>query len=234
MGYVFFVLWGAASLLNCAGVSNLKSIEEKSYTPHFLEKIGQIKESYKKGQNRIALSELEKMQGTGEYSSIERAYANNLMGIIFFSMGNLNRSEGSFLRALSNYNYKSFLRARVHLNLASLYYKKNLYNKSYIYLIKLDSELLEKRDKEQFYELGRIVGKELDQKMLWVASLVGIVGEGKTIEELTSHALFETLRANYLELSNGEKVKIFEKGKKGGGAFTGWLSFLFRCKEEVL
>ena len=226
MAYVFFVLWSAASLLNCAGVSNLKSIEEKSYTPHFLKKVGQIKEFYKKGQNRTALLELEKIQREAGYSPIERAYANNLMGIIFFSMGNLKRSESSFLAALSDYNYKSFLRARVHLNLASLHYKKNFYKKSYAYLIKLDSELLEKRDREQFYELGRIVGKELGRKMLWVASLVGIVGEGKSIDEITSHALFETLRTNYLELANREKVNIFEKGKQESLLLVGYLSYL--------
>ena len=226
MAYLFLAVWGTVALFNCAGVSNLKSIEEKSYTPRFLKRIGQIKEFYKKGQYRTALVELGKIQGTEGYASIERAYANNLMGIIFFSMGDLKRSESSFLAALSSYNYKSFLRARVHLNLASLYYKKSFYKKSYAYLIKMDSELLEKRDRDQFYELGRIVGKELGQKILWVSSLVGIVGEGKNIDGITAHALFETLRANYLELSDKEKASIFEKGKKESLLLVGYLSYL--------
>ena len=224
--YLFVALWSAALLFNCSGISDLKSIEEKSYTPQFLNKIEQVKKLYQKKHYRTALVELEKINGAGTYSPIERAYAKNLMGIIFFSMGNLKRSESSFLGALANYNYKSFLRARIHLNLASLYYKKNLYGKSYEYLTKLDFELLEKKNREQFYELGRIVGKELGQRMLQVVSLVGIVGEGKSIDEIRAHALFENLRTNYLELSDKDKASIFEKGKKDSLLLVGYLSYL--------
>ena len=201
-------------------------MEEKSYTPQFLKKIKYVGEFYRKRQYKIALAELRKVQGSGEYSPIERAYAENLKGIIYFSMGDLRRSESSFLAALAHYNYKSFLRARIYLNLASLYYKRNFYGKSYEYLIKLNPELLEKKDREQFYELGRIIGKELGKKMLWVVSLVGIMGENDSIDEIRSHALFENLRTNYLELSDREKASVFEKGKKESLLVVGYLSYL--------
>ena len=225
MAYVFIVFWVTISLLGCSTVTNLKSTEEKSYTPVFLTKIEQVKASYKKGHYQTALTELGRVRGE-QYSPIERAYANNLMGIIYFSMNDLGRSESSFLEALSLYNYRSFLRARIHLNLAGLYYKKNLYRKSYEYLVQMDTDLLEGKDRDQYYELGRIVGKELGQKMLWTSSLIGIMGEVNTIDEIKSHALFETLRANYLELSDREKASIFNKGKEGSLLLVGYLSFL--------
>ena len=226
MAYVFFILWSTVLLFNCSGISDLKTTEEKSYTPLFLKKIEEVGKFYRKGHYRTALAELERMHKMGGYAPIEQAYAKNLEGIILFSMGDLNRSESAFLAALAHYNYRSFLRARIHLNLGSLYYKRNLYGKSYEYLIKLDSDLLEKREKEQFYELGRIVGKELGQKMLQVVSLVGIVGESKSVDEIRSHALFENLRTNYLELSDREKASVFEKGKKGSLLLVGYLSYL--------
>ena len=226
MGYWFLTLCCAALLFDCSGLSDLKLQEEKSYTPHFLKRIGQVKGLYKRGQSRTALLELRKIGDAGGYSSIERAYAQNLKGIIFFSMGDYKRSESSFLAALSNYDYRSFLRTRIHLNLASLYYKKNLYRKTYAYLIKMDSDLLEKKDREQFYELGRIVGKELGRKTLWINSLVGIVGESKSIGDIKFHALFETLRTNYMELPDKKKVSVFEKGKKEYLPLVGYLSYL--------
>ena len=163
MAYVLIAFWLTVSLLGCSTVSNLKSTEEKSYTPAFLAKIEQVKGFYQKKHYQSALVELRKITGE-QYSPIERAYTKNLMGIIFFSMGDFNRSEASFLEALSLYDYRSFLRARIHLNLAGLYYKKNLYRKSYEYLVQMDGDLLEKKDREKFHELGRIVGKELGQK----------------------------------------------------------------------
>ena len=213
------------SLLGCSTVPSLKSTEEKSYTPVFLTKIDQVKTLYKKRHYQTALIKLNKIQGE-QYSPIERAYAKNLMGIISFSMGDLARSESSFLEALSLYNYRSFLRTRVHLNLAGLYYKKNLYRKSYEYLVQMDEDLLENKDREKFYELGRIIGKELGQKMLWTSSLIGIMGEANSIDEIKSHALFEILRTNYLELNDREKASIFTKGKKDSLLLVGYLSFL--------
>ena len=225
MAYLFLALWLTVSLLGCSTVSSLKSTENKSYTPAFLAKIEQVKGFYQKKHYQSALSELKKLQGQ-EYSPIERAYTKNLMGIIYFSMGDLNRSESSFLEAISLYDYRSFLRARVHLNLAGLYYKKNLYPKSYQYLVKMDEDLLEGQDREKFYELGRIIGKELGQKMLWTTSLIGIMGEVNSIDEIQSHALFETLRANYLELSDRDKASIFTKSKKDSLLLIGYFSFL--------
>ena len=225
MGYVLIVFWLTVSLLGCSTVSNLKSTEEKSYTLAFLAKIDQVKGFYQKRHYQSALNELNKIQGA-QYSPIERAYAKNLMGIVYFSMGDLNRSETSFLDALSLYNYRSFLRARIHLNLAGLYYKKNIYPKSYQYLVQLDEDLLEGKDREKFHELGRIIGKELGQKMLWTTSLIGIVGEANSIDEIKSHALFETLRTNYLELGDREKASIFTKGKEDALLLVGYLSFL--------
>ena len=224
--YLFVALCCITSLSGCSSISDMRSKEEKSYTPLFLKKVGKVKEFYRKGHYRTALLELKKVQNVEGASPIEQAYAKNLMGIIFFSMGDLKRSESSFLAALAKYNYRSFLRTRIYLNLGSLYYKRGFYGKSYEYLIRLDSTLLEKRDREQFYELGRIVGEELGQKMLKVVSLVGIVGESGSIDEIKSHALFENLRTSYLELSDREKANVFEKGREDSLVLVGYLSYL--------
>ena len=217
-----FLLW------NCSGISLLKSYDRPTstvHTPRFLHQIGLVKDLHRQRNYGGALKQLKLIQ-QGQLSPVEQAFVENLMGVVLFSAGDLKRATAHFMAALQFRHEDQVLTAQIYLNLAGLYYKRGLYQKSRTAFEKINAKALSERDKDKLYSLGLLLGKSLKERPLLVRSLVGSMRGAKSIDEMKSHPYFETLRFNYFHTDDRWRTRMFNKNKDEAPLVVRYLSYL--------
>jgi ABC-type branched-subunit amino acid transport system substrate-binding protein len=198
------------------------------YSDSFLKKIESIQLIYKDGDKNTALSKLRAIDDS-KLIPVEKAKKYNFVGIILFSNQDYQRAIERFIDAEKTSSLDSILTSQIHLNLASSYYKKDLYERSYRYLEKTNTKVFSEAEKQNFYKLNLVVAQQLDKPKDIVISAIQLMGKTRSFKDVEAHQYKDLLSSNFRKLGTTERVYILDKFKDKDSITAGYLA-----KEETL
>jgi ABC-type branched-subunit amino acid transport system substrate-binding protein len=201
---------------------------EDIYSPEFLQKIQSIQLIYKDGDKKSALNKLSEINDL-EVSDVELAKKYNFIGIIYFSEQDFDTAIENFEMARSKTRIDRVLTSQIYLNLASSYYKKDLYERAYSYLEQVDKSVFSKKEETNYYKLRLVLAQQLGKPKVIVESVIPLIGKKFLFSEIENHQYKEALVDNYRKLSTSERVYLLEKFDDRDAITTAYLA-----KEEAL
>lgn len=226
-----FVKYGIYTLLvffiySCSNIKMLSP--EEIYSGDFLKKIESIQIIYKDGDKKTALNRLRAMNDSA-LSDAEIAKKYNLIGIIYFSEQNFDQAIEKFEMAKNKSRIDRVLTSQIALNLASSYYKKDLYEKSYTYIKEVNSDVFSDKEKTNFFKLKLVLAQQLEKPKDIVEAIIPLM-HGKTLfKEVEESEYKELLVDNYRKLSSNERVYLLEEYDRKDN-----ISVAYLAKEETL
>ena len=211
------------------GCSNIKMLTaEEIYSPDFLNRINSIQLVYNDGDKKSALEKLEAIDDK-TIKPIERAKKYNFMGIVHFSNQSYEEAIIFFEKSLETSALDASLASQINLNLASSFFKKDLYEKSYIHIDLVNLRTFTEKEEKNYYKLKLILAGQLGKTKDIVASAAYLMGETKSFSEIESHQYKDVLRNNFRKLSKTERVYTLDEFKSNSSITAAYLA-----KEEVL
>jgi tetratricopeptide (TPR) repeat protein len=213
-------------VVSCTGVRMLTP--EEIYSSEFLKRIEGIQTIYRDGDKKAAIEKLNAMNDL-EISEAEVAKKYNFLGIIYFSQQDYDTAIEKFETARSRARLDINLKAQIHLNIASSYFKKNLYEKAYSYLEQVDREALNKNETTKYYKLKLVLAQQLEKPKDVVRSVIPLMGKTNIFKEVEDHQYKELLVDNFRKLSTSERVYLLEEFDDKNNLTAAYLA-----KEEAL
>lgn len=213
-------------VLSCSGVRMLTP--EEIYAPEFLKKIEGIQIIYRDGDKKTAIEKLNAMNDL-EISEAEVAKKYNFLGIIYFSQQDYDTAIEKFEMARSRARLDLNLKAQIYLNIASSYYKKGLYEKSYSYLEQIDRDAIKGNENQKYFKLKLVLSQQLEKPKEVVRSIIPLMGNMKIFKEVEDHQYKELLVDNFRKLSTSERVYLLEEYDSQSNLTAAYLA-----KEEAL
>lgn len=221
--YILLGLFIAA----CSGVRMLTP--EEIYSPEFLKRIEGIQTIYRDGDKKTAIEKLNAMNDL-EISEAEVAKKYNFLGIIYFSQQDYDTAIEKFEAARGRARLDLNLKAQVHLNIASSYFKKGLYEKAFSYIEQVDKDtLFNAQEKKKYYQLKLALAQQLELSKEIVKSVIPLIGKTTIFKEVEDHQYKEILVDHYRKLSASERVYLLEEFDDKNNVTTAYLA-----KEEAL
>ena len=209
--------------------SNIKMLTpEDIYSPEFLQKIQSIQLIYKDGDKKAALEKLNAINDL-EATDAELAKKYNFVGIIYFSQQNFDTAIENFEMARNKTRIDRVLTSQVYLNLASSYYKKDLYERAYSYLEQVDKDVFSTKEETNYYKLRLALAQQLEKPKETVESIISLIGNKFLFSEIQNHQYKEALLDNFRKLSTSERVYLIEKYDNKEAITSAYLA-----KEEAL
>jgi ABC-type branched-subunit amino acid transport system substrate-binding protein len=214
----------ALFLSSCGGIQMLGG-RGSLYSEEFLAQINQIKTIHRSGNADEALS---KLQGLSDetLNSSEKAFKQNLIGVIQFGQKRYDQSITSFENALLTSRQDPSLTAQINLNLASSYFRLDMKEKAYAILMITEYKYLDKPEFKKFNLLKANLAEELHQKVDYAESLMLYLSDKEDISSLKGDAHFDKLLQVFFELSRAEKIKLLEKHERETYVVSGYLGYL--------
>ena len=209
--------------------SNIKMLTpEDIYSPEFLQKIQSIQLIYKDGDKNAALEKLNAINDL-EATDAELAKKYNFVGIIYFSQQDFDTAIENFEMARNKTRIDRVLTSQVYLNLASSYYKKDLYERAYSYLEQVDKDVFSTKEETNYYKLRLALAQQLEKPKETVESIISLIGNKFLFSEIENHQYKEALVDNFRKLSTSERVYLIEKFDNKEAITSAYLA-----KEEAL
>lgn len=199
---ILIIIFSACSIIN-------KQSSKDFYSPEFLKKIEKIKEEYRKGKTDNALKELKTIKDEG-LNETEKAYRDDLIGVIYFSQNKFNDAEEYFIKSLSNSVKDQSLHEQINLNLSSTYFKKNKFEASYNLLAKIEFDKLPQNEKSKYYNLKLALATQLKKNNEAMEALVYILAPIKQFSDLEKTSRITTLWDLYSKFNESEKTRFLE------------------------
>ncbi|MDC1174830.1 ABC transporter substrate-binding protein [Bacteriovoracaceae bacterium] len=211
---------------SCSGISMLGGGQKSDlYSEKFLADVQLVKESYRKGESKKALTLLQQMNQEILLPT-EKGFRRNLIGVIYFSEGNFEQAVFNFDQALATSRLDDSLTSQIYLNLAGSYFKLGFNEKAYASIISGKPEFLQDKEREKYFKLRFKLAQELGNENDIIYSLINFLGPKSTINELKSNSYYETMLSKYLRLSSSEKIKILEEFEESGFLLVGYLAYI--------
>lgn len=217
----------AVIITACSGVRMLTP--EEIYSAEFLKRIEGIQTIYRDGDKKTAIEKLNAMNDL-EISEAEVAKKYNFLGIIYFSSQDYDTAIEKFEVARARARLDINLKAQVHLNIASSYFKKGLYEKAFSYIEQVDKDaLISNQEKKKYYQLKLALAQQLELSKEIVKAIIPLIGKTSIFKEIEDHQYKELLVDHYRKLSASERVYLLEEfdDKKN-------ITAAFLAKEEAL
>lgn len=191
----------------CSGISPLNP---SYYSSDFLKTIESVNLIYKDGDKAEALKKLRAIPDE-TLNRDEQAKKYNLLGVMLYRNGDLDRAAENFYRARQNVERDPFLTNQIRLNLASVFFKKNQYEKSYDELKKIDLSYVEKKDLHGFHKLNFTLANQMGDSKRAVKSLLYLGKDIKSFSDVENFAYKEVLIDNFKKMSDSERVYFLDE-----------------------
>jgi ABC-type branched-subunit amino acid transport system substrate-binding protein len=197
------------TFFSCSSRKN-KPSNEDLYSPNFLSKIEQIKETFKKGEISLALQSLNKLSDKTLNPS-EQSLKYNLIGVIEFSENKFKEAEKNFLKALETADKDAGIRAQINLNLSSSHFKMHKYEKAYNEFNKIDVQDLSDAEAKKYYNLQLALATHLNKNEEVMSALVNLLHDKMSFAELKGLPHMDKLVEKYNRLTPSERTRFLEK-----------------------
>jgi outer membrane PBP1 activator LpoA protein len=195
------------------------------YTSPFIKKVDEIKAKYNRGQDMAALSDLQAID-EGLLLPTEKALRRNLIGVIYFSKENYEKSIFNFNQALTTSSLDESLTAQINLNLASSYFKMGMSKQSYETLKSTAFTNLKGQEFISYHKLRYRLALEAGDEKDLIISLFQALSDKEKIEDLKSDPLYESLNSKFSKLESSEKNNIFRSLEDEKYFVTGYIAYL--------
>jgi hypothetical protein len=207
-----------------ASCSNIKVLNDRNfYSAEFLQKIESIQVIYKDGDKKLALTKLEQIFDN-TITKAELAKKYNLKGIIYFSLRNLEVAIENFEVASKNVDKDLFLANKIHLNLASSFYKLDRFESTLSQLKSIDVDYLKNKERTNYHKLSFSVGNQLGDYKSVVSSLVFLTRNIDNLKQFSDFKYKEVLVDNYKRLNKSERVHVLNEHYKQSPVAIAYLS----------
>lgn len=213
--WITFLIISLFIFCACSGVRVLNSKNEDFYSKEFIREISAIKILYQQGEREKALDQLKNIPHDS-LSDSEKALKRNLIGVIYFSIGNFEQAIYNFELGLSIPTDDKSLEGQLQLNLASTYYKLKKYQKAYDSLKVIDFHQLRTNESEKYHKLKYRLAKKLEYYLEGMSSLMWMLESRKSLQDLKGNPYFEILFSDFIKLSIDDREKLLDPfiGKK--------------------
>jgi tetratricopeptide (TPR) repeat protein len=222
VSYLIFIFF----LYSCSNIKMLTP--EDIYSPEFLKKMESIQLIYKDGDKNASLDKLNAINDL-ESTDAELAKKYNFIGFIYFSEQDFDTAIEKFEMARSKSRIDRVLTSQIYLNLASSYFKKDLYERAYSYLDQVNKDIFSDKEKINYFKLKLVLAKQLEKPKEIVESIIPLIGNKFLFSEIENHQYREALIDSFRKLSTSERVYILEKFDNKKSITSAYLA-----KEEAL
>ena len=213
-------------LSGCSGIKMLSGVNRSDlYTSPFVKKVDEIKAKYNRGLDMAALADLQAIDESLLLPT-EKALRRNLIGVIYFSKENYEKSIFNFNQALATSSLDESLTAQINLNLASSYFKIGLSKQSYETLKSTAFTNLKGQEFISYHKLRYHLAVEAGDEKDIIISLFQALSDKEKIEELKSDPLYESLNSRFSKLESDEKNSIFRSLEDEKYFVTAYIAYL--------
>lgn len=195
-------------LVSCSGIQMMGG--NANYSSDFLEKMDSIQLMFKDGDKQNALNKLIQIRDE-ELNKDELAKKYNLLGVIYFSTGNVSDAAENFQIAKQNVSGDFSLASQINLNLASSYFKLGKIELCQSTLKSVNLEYFNDKEKEKFYKLNLSVASQLDDSKQIVNSLMFLLKDVKSFQDIDDYQFKELLVDNFRKLPSRQRVQLLDK-----------------------
>lgn len=222
----YFLLSIFLFIFSCSGIQMLN--HQDLYSPEFMKQIESAQLVYKDGDRNEAIKKLKLIQD--EFiTPDERAKKYNLLGVYYFSVGNIELATESFQVANQLVNADYRLASQIKLNLASSFFKVNDVENTYSTLTQIDSDYLGDKDKAKYHKLVFSTANQLGKTQEVVKSLL-YLGKGlASFRAVDDFKFVSVLVDNFKKLSDSERIYLLEKNYRENSVVVAYLG-----RQEVL
>ena len=196
----------AIFLIGCADIIPLNT---SYYSSDFLKQIESVNLIYKDGDKASALKKLRSIPDEN-LNKDEQAKKYNLIGVMLYRNGDLDLALENFYRARQLVNKDPFLTNQIRLNLASLFFKKLQYEKSYAELKKIDLTYVEKKDYNGYHKLSFTLANQMGDSKRAVKSLLYLGDNVKSFSDVEDFSYKEVLIDNFKKMTDSERVYFLD------------------------
>lgn len=209
MRFLYLVLF--AAFLSSCSLDGIKVINQRDiYSAEFQQKIDSAQLIYRDGDKKLALSKLQQIPDDS-LSSGEKAKKYNLMGVMFYSLGDLSQAIENFLIAKKYVNKDLYLKSQIHMNLASSYVKKNELQLAREQLKEVEIDYFKKKEKKNYFRLRFTVANQQNDSKTVVRSLIYLADGVESFQQFEDYKYRATLMDHFRKLSESERVHIMDK-----------------------
>lgn len=217
---VFFSILTLGVLISC---SNISLINQNYYSAEFLQQIESIQLIFKDGDRQSALMKLRQLPDE-KLTGDELAKKYNLLGVMYFSQSDVNSAIENFQIAKKYVDKDKYLSNQINLNLSSSYLKTNKLELTDSVLKNINSEYFSKKEKKKYYKLKFTIANENGNHKDVVESLMFLMQDLETFDEIDYFRYKEILIDSYRKLSPSERVYLiddFESSSRLVAAYLG-------------
>lgn len=193
-------------LVACSGISPLNT---SYYSSEFLKSIESVNLIYKDGDKASAIRKLRSIPDEN-LNRDEQAKKYNLLGVMLYRNNDYERAAENFYKARQKVDRDPFLTNQIRLNLASLFYKQNQYQKSYDELKKIDLSYVEKKDLQGYHKLSFTLANQMEDSKRAVKSLLYLGKDIRAFADVENFPYKEVLIDNFKKLSDSERVYFLD------------------------
>lgn len=181
--------------------------------------------TYREGRIDESINQLKQMRRKN-FSSLENARLDNLMGTIAFSRGQYTQAINYFQKGLQ-YSEKDYvLTAHIKLNLGGTHYRKKDFIKAYSVIRTLDDKYLTANEKRRYFRLLFTLAQKLGDERESLEGLVSFLGTYETLAEIKTNHYYNFLIHGFDKFGNSEKVRFLERHSENQNLATGYLSLM--------
>lgn len=201
-------------LFSCTMPTAKRGPVEASLSPRVQEKVTLARASMSEGMNRKAMGILNSLKDE-ELTAIELATKYNLIGVIYFSLGQLDQSLENFDFAASKVPRGTQLESQIYLNLASIFYKKNdlaLVDKT---LQKMEYRFLRDSELKKYAQLLYTIAEKKQDNLEVCRAITILNGPGVSLAKVQLSNLKAKLKSSYKELNDSQKNNLLEEFQSG-------------------
>jgi ABC-type branched-subunit amino acid transport system substrate-binding protein len=206
--FILFILF-----ISCSSVPDKSEFKHPVLRPEIQTKIDLIRELITKNQFKQALAKLS-LLNDAELSELEKAVKFNLKGVVFFNEGQYEKSLANFDIAKKYIPSDSSLRSQIFLNIGSVYYKQSAYPELKNAIDQVVPEALNESEIKKFSQLKWSWAYKYEKHLTLVESGIVILNDTKTFQEIQKSSIHDQFMKSFKNLSDGEKIRLFDRYKK--------------------
>lgn len=186
-----------------------KTIDESQISPLAKKKLDEARDLIKANQSKLAISKLSELNDN-TLTPVEKSLKYNLKGVTLFNLAEVEKALLNFEVSEKYAPNDTQLYAQVQLNMASGHFKLNQFNELKDRLAKIDKKQLTPAEVKKYAQLSLAYGERVGNHPMVVSSSLLLLADTKSITEVQSSNLYETLKTSFSQLNQGQKIDLLE------------------------
>lgn len=196
-------------LAACSQMKTTKTIDESEISPIAKKKLDEARGLIKANQPKQAIAKLSELNDN-TLSGVEKALKYNLKGVTLFNLAEIEKAILNFEVSEKYAPKDTQLYSQVQLNMASGHFKLNQFNELKDRLNKIAKKQLTPAEIKKYAQLAVAYGQRVENHQMIVNSILILLEDSKSIAEVQSSNLYDSLKVSFSKLSQSQKIELLE------------------------